>query len=150
MLETPGCRVPTCLSRAAAWQRAAPGPAAARRPRHRGGERARAQEVCGGARDGRLRCGGEQLGVATAATPTARLRLRPAILDFFLRAARVPWFALARGFALRGAHGGGVRRAELHPDLGKFSAELVLREHTMQQPAPAQRVAHSNPHQHPA
>ena len=53
----------------------------------------------------------------------------------------------ARGFALRGAHGGthggahggGVRRAEPPTCQSKFSAGVVLREHTTQQPAPTHR-----------
>ena len=42
--------------------------------------------------------------------------------------------ARARGFTLRGAHGGahgdGKRRAEQHAYQSKFSAGVVLREHT--------------------
>jgi len=48
----------------------------------------------------------------------------------------------AGGFTLRGAHGGahgsahgdGKRRAEQHTYQSKFSAGVVLREHTTQQP----------------
>ena len=127
------------LSSSMPLTRTASQPAAgARRSRHRGGERARAHGVRGRAR------GGEHTSVATAATPTERLRLRSAMLDNFL-----PRFARfcsvrsrARGFALRSAHGGahggahgdGKRRAEPHTYQSKFSAGVVLREHTTQQP----------------